>query len=76
MHIHIINYIQICLGTSNSESNSLEQERYLSSIVALTPLSNLRLSYAAWGLSDSSLSVNSLFMAADEDILSSDISRR
>lgn len=63
-------------GASNSESNSLEQERYLSAIVASTPLSTLRHSSAAWGLSDSSLSINSLLLAADEDILSADISRR
>jgi len=61
----------------NSESNSsVEQERYLSAIVASTPLSTLRHSGAAWGLSDSSLSINSLLLAADEDILSPDISRR
>jgi len=61
----------------NSESNSsVEQERYLSAIVASTPLSTLRNSGAAWGLSDSSLSINSLLLAADEDILSPDISRR
>lgn len=59
----------------NSESNSsVEQERYLSAIVASTPF--LRHSGAAWGLSDSSLSINSLLLAADEDILSPDISRR
>lgn len=64
-------------GTLNSESNSsVEQERYLSAIVASTPLSTLRNSGAAWGLSDSSLSINSLLLAADEDILSPDISRR
>lgn len=61
----------------NSDSNSsVEQERYLSAIVSLTPLSTLRHSGAAWGLSDSNLSINSLLLAADEDILSSDMSRR
>lgn len=61
----------------NSESNSsVEQERYLLAIVASTPLSSLRHSGAAWGLSDSSLSINSLLLAADDDILSSDTSRR
>lgn len=70
-------YTLLFLGTLNSESNSsVEQERYLSAIVASTPLSTLRNSGAAWGLSDSSLSINSLMLAADEDILSPDISRR
>lgn len=83
-HFIFINYFSIVivccksfLGTLNSESNSsVEQERYLSAIVASTPLSSLRHSGAAWGLSDSTLSINSLLMAADEDILSPDISRR
>jgi len=48
----------------------------LAAIVASTPLSTLRHSNAAWALSDSSLSINSLLLAADEDILSADISRR
>lgn len=64
------------LGTMNSESNSVEQERYLLAIVASTPLSSLRHSGAAWGLSDSSLSINSLLLAADDDIMSPDLSRR
>lgn len=77
--LKIVNFVfnyKFYLGTTNSESNSVEQERYLSAIVASTPLSTLRHSGAAWGLSDSSLSINSLLLAADEDILSPDISRR
>ncbi|XP_050441146.1 myotubularin-related protein 13 [Adelges cooleyi] len=60
-------------GALNSEtSSSIEQERYLSAIVASTPLSNLRHSGATWGLSDSSLSLNSFLLGADEDMLSLD----
>lgn len=44
------------------------QERYLSSIVTATPLFALRQS-SAWGMSDSTLSIDSLLLAADDPLL-------
>ncbi|XP_011302109.1 myotubularin-related protein 13 isoform X1 [Fopius arisanus] len=55
------------LKTTSSESTStLEQEKYLMSLVSSTPLSVLRQGSTAWGMSDSSLSIDSLLLTADE----------
>lgn len=63
-------------GVSNSETtSSMEQERYLSLLVSLTPLSLLRQS-CAWGMCDSSLSINSLLLAAEDNTLTPEASRR
>ncbi|XP_026679573.1 uncharacterized protein LOC113467541 [Diaphorina citri] len=63
-------------GVSNSETtSSMEQERYLSILVSLTPLAQLRQS-CGWGMSDSSLSINSLLLAAEDNTLTPENSRR
>nr|XP_018897778.1 PREDICTED: myotubularin-related protein 13 isoform X2 [Bemisia tabaci] len=65
-------------GVSHSDSSSsVEQERYLNAIVNATPLSVLRQG-SAWGMSDSSLSLNSLLMAAEDatNTLTPEASRR
>lgn len=66
-----------CLeGVSNSDTHSsAEQERYISAIVTATPLCSLRNS-SVWGLSDSSLSINSLLLAAEDSVLSPESIRR
>ncbi|KAK3881737.1 hypothetical protein Pcinc_013820 [Petrolisthes cinctipes] len=50
-------------GNTSEASYSLEQEKYLSAVVQLTPLSVLR-DGSSWRLTDSSLSINSLVLAA------------
>lgn len=63
-------------GVSTSETtSSIEQERYLSVLVAATPLPVLRQG-SAWGMSDSSLSINSLLLAAEDNTLTPEASRR
>lgn len=63
-------------GVSNSDTHSsAEQERYISAIVTATPLCSLRNS-SVWGLSDSSLSINSLLLAAEDSVLSPESIRR
>lgn len=63
-------------GVSTSETTStIEQERYLSVLVAATPLPVLRQG-SAWGMSDSSLSINSLLLAAEDNTLTPEASRR
>lgn len=65
-----------CVGVSNSDTHSSEeQQRYISAIVTATPLCSLRNS-SVWGLSDSSLSINSLLLAAEDSILSPESLRR
>lgn len=51
----------------STETTSVEQEKYLSTLVQATPLAALRQS-SAWGISDSSLSIDSLLLAADDPI--------
>ncbi|RZF38820.1 hypothetical protein LSTR_LSTR000523 [Laodelphax striatellus] len=69
-------------GVSTSEStSSLEQEKYLSTLVAATPQSAMRGGGGGgggggWGMSDSSLSINSLLQAADDNPLTPETSRR
>lgn len=63
-------------GVSNSESHSsAEQERYISAIVSATPSCTLRNS-SVWGLSDSSLSINSLLLAAEDSVMSPESLKR
>ncbi|XP_066963738.1 myotubularin-related protein 13 [Macrobrachium rosenbergii] len=50
-------------GTASEVSYSVEQEKYLASIVQSTPVSVLR-DGSSWRLTDSSLSINSLVLAA------------
>lgn len=54
-------------ANTSTETTSMEQERYLSILVSATPVSTMRQS-SAWGISDSSLSIDSLFLAADDPI--------
>lgn len=64
----------IVSGVSVTEtSSSLEQERYLSILVNLTPLSVQR---QGWNMSDSSLSINSLLLAAEDNTVTPEVSRR
>ncbi|XP_063236434.1 myotubularin-related protein 13 [Bacillus rossius redtenbacheri] len=56
---------QSSAASTSDTTSSLEQERYLSVLVAATPLSVLRHG-SAWGMSDSSLSIDSLLLAAEE----------
>lgn len=44
------------------------QERYLSALVTATPLFALRQG-SAWGMSDSSLSIDSLLLAAEDPLI-------
>ncbi|XP_054263415.1 myotubularin-related protein 13 [Macrosteles quadrilineatus] len=61
-------------GVSVTEtSSSLEQERYLSVLVNVTPLSLQR---QTWNMSDSSLSINSLLLAAEDNTMTPESSRR
>ncbi|CAG5102004.1 Similar to sbf2: Myotubularin-related protein 13 (Xenopus laevis) [Cotesia congregata] len=54
------------LKTTSSETTStLEQEKYLMALVAATPAAVLRQG-SAWGMSDSSLSIDSLLIAAED----------
>lgn len=66
------------LGASTSETaSSLDQEKYLTTLVAATPQSVLRTGQgSAWGMSDSSLSINSLLLAAEDNPLTPETSRR
>lgn len=58
----------LLVGVSNSDTHSsAEQERYISAIVSATPLCDLR-SNSVLGLSDSSLSINSLLLAAEDNV--------
>nr|CAD7573991.1 unnamed protein product [Timema californicum] len=74
--ITTVNSQYMMLSTSETTS-SLEQERYLSVLVAVTPLSVLRQG-SAWGMSDSSLSIDSLLLAAEDhtSTLTPEVSRR
>ncbi|KAK9886900.1 hypothetical protein WA026_019158 [Henosepilachna vigintioctopunctata] len=51
---------------ASTETSSFEQDKYLSALVAATPVSSLR--HSGWGMSDSSLSINSLLLAADDNL--------
>ncbi|KAG5884190.1 hypothetical protein JTB14_020713 [Gonioctena quinquepunctata] len=52
-------------AASTETTSSTEQEKYLSALVNATPIFSHR---AAWGMSDSSLSIDSLFLAADDTL--------
>ncbi|XP_025829760.1 myotubularin-related protein 13 isoform X2 [Agrilus planipennis] len=54
--------------SSTETTSSLEQERYLSALVAATPIFSLRQS-SAWGMSDSTLSIDSLLLAAEDPLI-------
>lgn len=68
-------------AVSTSETtSSVEQERYLSVLVCATPLSALRQG-SAWHMSDSTLSIDSLLLAAEDHVqgsgtLTPEVSRR
>lgn len=69
MEIKILNYSSVICqifhtpGNTSEASYSVEQEKFLSAVVQLTPLSALR-DGSSWRLTDSSLSINSLVLAA------------
>ncbi|XP_049836392.1 myotubularin-related protein 13 isoform X2 [Schistocerca gregaria] len=52
-------------STSETTTSSVEHERYISVLVSATPISALRQG-SAWGMSDSSLSIDSLLLAAED----------
>lgn len=64
---------------STETTSSFEQERYLSSLVAATPIFSHRPG-SAWGMSDSSLSIDSLLLAAEDPLacatLTPEVARR
>lgn len=51
--------------SASESTSSVELERYVAALVAATPIAVLRQG-SAWGMSDSSLSIDSLLLAADE----------
>ncbi|CAL4097667.1 unnamed protein product, partial [Meganyctiphanes norvegica] len=53
----------VMIGSTSEASYQLEQEKYLGAIVGCTPVSVLR-DGSSWRLTDSSLSINSLVLAA------------
>ena len=56
---------RVSAGSSSDTSVALEQEKYMSAVVAATPLSVPRRPGTSWaGLSDSSLSIDSLVLQA------------
>ena len=59
-------------SAGDGSSHSVEHEKFLSAIVAATPLSALRQG-AAWRLADSSLSLNSLAHTASQHLSSSSV---
>lgn len=52
-------------ASTSETTSSVEQDRYLSVLVSATPVSVLRQS-SAWGMSDSTLSIDSLLLAAED----------
>lgn len=52
-------------ATSTETTSSVEQEKYLSALVSATPAFSTRHS-SAWGMSDSTLSIDSLLLAAED----------
>lgn len=70
-----INICSIFVATSSETTSSLEQEKYIMALVAATPLSALRQG-SAWGMSDSSLSIDSLLLAAEDRNATPEQSRR
>lgn len=56
--------------STSETTSSIEQEKYLTELVAATPLANLRQG-GAWGMSDSNLSIDSLVLAADDHLQAS-----
>lgn len=50
-------------AASTETTSSTEQEKYLSAMVAATPVYSHR---SGWGMSDSSLSIDSLMVAAED----------
>lgn len=54
-------------------SSSLEQENYIKVVVNVTPLSAQR---QTWNMSDSSLSINSLLLAAEDNTMTPEAARR
>lgn len=57
------NLSNIFVGNTSEVSYSVEQEKYLAAVVQSTPVSVLR-DGSSWRLTDSSLSINSLVLAA------------
>ncbi|KAK7870000.1 hypothetical protein R5R35_011968 [Gryllus longicercus] len=55
----------VAASASEASTSSVELERYVAALVAATPIAVLRQG-SAWGMSDSSLSIDSLLLAADE----------
>ncbi|KAK4886969.1 hypothetical protein RN001_003240 [Aquatica leii] len=55
-------------STGTETTSSIEQEKYLSALVSATPLYALRQG-SAWGMSDSSLSIDSLLLAAEDPLI-------
>ncbi|CAB0038244.1 unnamed protein product [Trichogramma brassicae] len=62
-------------ANSSETTSSLELEKYLGAFVASTPVSVLRQG-SAWGMSDSSLSIDSLLLAAEDRNATPEQSRR
>jgi myotubularin-related protein 5/13 len=77
----LVYHFDLLFAVSTSETtSSLEQERYLSVLVCATPLSALRQG-SAWHMSDSTLSIDSLLLAAEDHAqgsgtLTPEVSRR
>lgn len=55
-------------ATSTETTSSFEQEKYLSALVSATPVFAAKHS-SAWGMSDSSLSIDSLLLAAEDPLV-------
>ncbi|KAJ8934074.1 hypothetical protein NQ318_016033 [Aromia moschata] len=66
-------------ATSTETTSSTEQEKYLSALVSATPIFSHRPG-SAWGMSDSSLSIDSLLLAAEDPLtcatLTPEVARR
>lgn len=64
-------------NASTETTSSNEQEKYLSALVNATPVFSHR---PGWGMSDSSLSIDSLLLAAEDPLacatLTPDVARR
>lgn len=56
----------LVVSSSENATSSAEQEKYLGAVVQATPLSVLRQG-SAWGMSESSLSIDSLLLTAEHD---------
>ncbi|KAJ8983459.1 hypothetical protein NQ317_013334 [Molorchus minor] len=60
-------------ATSTETTSSTEQEKYLAALVAATPIFSHR-PLSAWGMSDSSLSIDSLLLAAEDPLICATLS--